>query len=87
MIPKHFDFSRSTFNDGKEDNSQPKVAWLMSYPNSGTSYTIHLIRESSNTTTATNVSIMITFFHIYKGSGIHSSDPLCLLFVIFVLIP
>ena len=33
------------------------VAWLMSFPNSGTSYTIHLIRETSNTTTATNYAL------------------------------
>lgn len=34
--------------------SQPKVAWLMSFPNSGTSFTLHMTREASNTTTATN---------------------------------
>lgn len=33
------------------------VAWLMSFPNSGTSYTIHAIRELTNTTTATNYGL------------------------------
>ncbi|GKY95592.1 hypothetical protein MPSEU_000520500 [Mayamaea pseudoterrestris] len=34
--------------------THPKIAWLMSFPNSGTSFTIHMTREASNTTTATN---------------------------------
>lgn len=32
----------------------PHVAWLMSWPNSGTSYTLRIVREISNQTTATN---------------------------------
>ena len=36
------------------DDGQLGVVWLMSFPNSGTSFTIHLTREASNTTTATN---------------------------------
>lgn len=39
----------------KEDGL--RVAWLMSFPNSGTSYTLHLIRETTNTTTATNYAL------------------------------
>ena len=34
-----------------------RVAWLMSFPNSGTSYTIHLVRQASNATTATNYAL------------------------------
>jgi hypothetical protein len=34
--------------------THPKIAWLMSFPNSGTSFTLHMTREASNTTTATN---------------------------------
>lgn len=43
----------------KETNDEDGlgVAWLMSFPNSGTSYTLHLIRETSNTTTATNYAL------------------------------
>jgi len=33
------------------------VAWLMSFPNSGTSYTLNLVREASNKTTATNYAL------------------------------
>ena len=32
----------------------PEVAWLMTYPNSGTTYTLKLIQQYTNTTTATN---------------------------------
>lgn len=41
----------------EEDNEQLKAVWLMSFPNSGTSFTIHLTREASNTTTATNYGL------------------------------
>ena len=32
----------------------PRVAWLMSWPNSGTSYTLRIVREITNLSTATN---------------------------------
>lgn len=32
----------------------PKIVWLMSFPNSGTSFTSRLVREASRTMTATN---------------------------------
>ena len=32
----------------------PDIAWLMSFPNSGTSYTLRLVQAVSNTTAATN---------------------------------
>lgn len=35
----------------------PNVAWLMSFPNSGTSFTIHMTREAANVTTATNYAM------------------------------
>jgi hypothetical protein len=34
--------------------ADPKIVWLMSFPNSGTSYTITSVMEFSNSTTATN---------------------------------
>jgi hypothetical protein len=34
--------------------THPNIVWLMSFPNSGTSFTIHMTREASNSTTATN---------------------------------
>jgi hypothetical protein len=37
--------------------SRPNIAWLMSFPNSGTSFTLHMTREASNTTTATNYAM------------------------------
>lgn len=38
----------------KPKPSKPKLAWLMSFPNSGTSYTSKLIRTITNASTATN---------------------------------
>jgi len=35
-------------------NELPEVAWLMTFPNSGTTYTLKLIQQYTNTTTATN---------------------------------
>ena len=35
-------------------SSGPDIAWLMSFPNSGTSYTMRLVQAVSNTTAATN---------------------------------
>jgi hypothetical protein len=37
-----------------EKSDVPAVAWLMTYPNSGTTYTLKLIQQYTNTTTATN---------------------------------
>mmetsp|Transcript_37538 Transcript_37538/g.67607 ORF Transcript_37538/g.67607 Transcript_37538/m.67607 type:complete len:541 (-) Transcript_37538:185-1807(-) len=37
-----------------EGENKGKIAWLMSFPNSGTSFTSLLIRHASNATTATN---------------------------------
>jgi hypothetical protein len=44
-------------NDHAHHHVGPKVVWLMSFPNSGTSFTIHATRHLSNTTTATNYAL------------------------------
>uniref|UniRef100_A0A7S4HK89 Sulfotransferase domain-containing protein n=1 Tax=Odontella aurita TaxID=265563 RepID=A0A7S4HK89_9STRA len=49
--------SLDQYGSASDDSAFPMIAWLMSFPNSGTSYTIHLIREVSNTTTATNYGL------------------------------
>ena len=41
-------------NHQQRGENQLEVAWLMSFPNSGTTYTNHLIQDYTNTTTATN---------------------------------
>lgn len=38
----------------KENPRPPKLAWLATYPNSGTSYTMHLVQSVSKTAAATN---------------------------------
>lgn len=41
-------------NDVEDTSTWPLgAAWLMSFPNSGTSYTLHTVRELTNTTTST----------------------------------
>jgi len=40
--------------DTNSTSSWPRVAWLMSFPNSGTSYTGQFVKQASNTRTATN---------------------------------
>ena len=44
----------SSNNNNNIHNPKSKIAWLMSFPNSGTSFTSLLIRHASNATTATN---------------------------------
>mmetsp|Transcript_25402 Transcript_25402/g.43133 ORF Transcript_25402/g.43133 Transcript_25402/m.43133 type:complete len:485 (-) Transcript_25402:84-1538(-) len=44
----------------------PGVSWLMSFPNSGTSYTGALVRSSSSTATATNYGSSNTFNRMSK---------------------
>ena len=41
-------------NHSQQGKKLPQVAWLMSFPNSGTTYTNHLLQGYTNTTTATN---------------------------------
>jgi hypothetical protein len=38
----------------EKDDPRPHLVWLMSFPNSGTTFTINMVREESNTSTATN---------------------------------
>jgi hypothetical protein len=40
---------RSSLKEGR-----PKMAWLMSFPNSGTTYTLKFVQNTTRTTTATN---------------------------------
>jgi hypothetical protein len=48
---------RKPISHPKYDKIYPKVAWLISFPNSGTSFTLRYIRRATNTTTATNYAL------------------------------
>lgn len=48
----HHDKSNNQSNT--QNNLQPQIAWLMSFPNSGTSYTLHLVHGITNTSVGTN---------------------------------
>ena len=41
----------------KTEDIYPKIVWLMSFPNSGNSFTTHMVRTHSNTSTATNYGV------------------------------
>eukprot|EP00550_Attheya_septentrionalis_P010305 CAMPEP_0198289168 /NCGR_PEP_ID=MMETSP1449-20131203/7461_1 /TAXON_ID=420275 /ORGANISM="Attheya septentrionalis, Strain CCMP2084" /LENGTH=437 /DNA_ID=CAMNT_0043987465 /DNA_START=530 /DNA_END=1843 /DNA_ORIENTATION=- len=45
---------KNTVLPQEEDGPWPKVAWLMSFPNSGTSYTMHMTQNASAQSVASN---------------------------------
>lgn len=48
------DFAEFNYLHNGIQEPPPKIAWLMSFPNSGTSYTLALLRRVSNSTMGTN---------------------------------
>lgn len=52
----------------------PQIVWLASYPNSGTSYTMLMVEESSNRSTATNYGLEVTDYK-YPSIPLHSHHP------------
>ncbi|GKY94055.1 hypothetical protein MPSEU_000372100 [Mayamaea pseudoterrestris] len=76
---KTFMNNDSFANSTVTSHGWPMIALLMSFPNSGTSFTIHMTREASNTTTATNYALEGDIRNkpsvpVYKGS-IGSQGP------------
>ena len=53
----------------------PKVCWLLSYPNSGTSYTTRLVGQASNTTVATNYGQECDLNGNGENVPVNSSSP------------
>ena len=51
----------STEDEKSNDNVRPKVAWLMSFPNSGTSYTIHIYRIA--------LQLQIMLWRVWSGTS------------------
>lgn len=63
-VKSRYSRRRSILSNTQQFDGEAKITdgptgaiWLMSFPNSGTSYTIHLVRELTNTTTATNYGL------------------------------
>ena len=54
--------------DVDEVEFSPKIAWLMSFPNSGTSYTMSLVGRASNRSFATNYADEVTSRGASSGS-------------------
>ena len=65
----------STLNDPNPDIGSPRLAWLMSYPNSGTSYTMHLVARTSNKTVATNYGAECDFNDIGENTPLYPNSP------------
>ena len=64
--------------EADNNGSTPHVAWLMSFPNSGTSYTMHLVRSLSNTTCATNYEKEANVKDTIPISGLSPHGPFLL---------
>ena len=62
-------------NDPNPLIDYPKVAWLMSFPNSGTSFTMKLAGQASNKTTATNYGLECEFDHSGENLPLKSYSP------------
>lgn len=57
------------------DNAAPAVAWLMSFPNSGTSYTSRLVRQTSGTRTASNYGHETYNGKTYPSKPVFADQP------------
>lgn len=53
MVPAGYE----SFTKEEPEEGKVGVIWLMSFPNSGTSFTLHLVRTSTNYTTGTNYAL------------------------------
>lgn len=62
---------RKVFPTMSSKVNPPKVVWLLSYPNSGTSYTLTLVEKSSNFSIATNYGHEVT----HKSMTSEPVDP------------
>jgi hypothetical protein len=56
----HHSTTKSKLSKKKKEAEKPAIVWLMSYPNSGTSYTMTMVERASNRSTATNYGIEVT---------------------------
>lgn len=57
------------------DEFNPRIAWLMSFPNSGTSFTMSLVAKASNRSTATNYASEVTEADASSALSIYPGRP------------
>ena len=62
-------------NDPNASFISPRIAWLMSFPNSGTSYTMHLVGRASNRTAASNYGLECGFDKYGVNVPLYSNSP------------
>jgi hypothetical protein len=66
---------RDDDDDDDDDNEMPpKIAWLLSFPNSGTSYTMTMVEQATNKSTASNYGIEVTDTK-YPSVPVHANHP------------
>ena len=74
------DLSSSPFRSNNvNERSKPdslRIAWLMSFPNSGTTYTSHFIRKTTRTKTATNYAELRLSRQVLLGQENKESIPI-----------
>lgn len=58
------------YNSHNQYNSEKKIAWLLSFPNSGTSYTTKLVKRVTRTSTATNYGEESDFLDPVTGGNV-----------------
>jgi hypothetical protein len=51
-----------------------RLVWLMSFPNSGTSYTLHMVKQASNRTPASNYGAEFTTESQYESLSIYGEE-------------
>jgi hypothetical protein len=68
---------RTEKSEHKHDkHDKPAIVWLMSYPNSGTSYTMTMVERASNRSTATNDGVEVTDTKAHASSlPVHKDHP------------
>eukprot|EP00548_Thalassiothrix_antarctica_P007979 CAMPEP_0194139862 /NCGR_PEP_ID=MMETSP0152-20130528/9456_1 /TAXON_ID=1049557 /ORGANISM="Thalassiothrix antarctica, Strain L6-D1" /LENGTH=393 /DNA_ID=CAMNT_0038837841 /DNA_START=177 /DNA_END=1358 /DNA_ORIENTATION=+ len=60
---------------GQDLKQTPEIAWLMTFPNSGTSYTLQTVSQATNTSVATNYARDITSLDMLSSLSIHPWNP------------
>lgn len=69
-------YTKTPQNLTQEHNKSLQIAWLMSFPNSGTTYTSHFIRKATQTKTATNYAELILSREVLLGQKSKESIPI-----------
>eukprot|EP00978_Attheya_sp_CCMP212_P009115 scaffold21463_cov52-Attheya_sp.AAC.4 len=73
--PGRFSNMTNKYPDPNPDAPWPRIAWLMSFPNSGTSYTLVLLNQVSNRTLASNYGQECEMDRNGRSIPVHPDSP------------